>query len=409
MRRRLIVAFVTLAVTIIGLYGVPRLFTLTDSVKSSEARYSARMADIIAVLITERGVTAPVDAAYLAPLISDGEGLRHVTADGDVVQVGVQPDGDDISATVGVPAGGTVTFTRSGEVVWSRLEAAIAPVVGIGVVLLVASVAVAVLLARRLSQPFVRLVETAKAMGRGGVAAEPEVLRIPEAAAIDRALRVSAETLERRIRREHEFAANASHQLRTPITAVRLELEDLSLWPETPPVVRDQLDHAIQEIDRLADAITQLLAMARGETADAAASEPLDAQLRGAAERWSPEAGAAGRRIQLTPTDDALGAVPAAASQILDVLLHNAIAHGRGTITLSAVRRTEYVTVQVADEGRRPGGNAIFQRRPEQRSATSGEGIGLALSSELAESLGGHLLLEGDERTTFSLILPVRA
>jgi signal transduction histidine kinase len=101
-------------------------------------------------------------------------------------------------------------------------------------------------------------------------------------------------------------------------------------------------------------------------------------------------------------------AVPAAASQILDVLLHNAIRHGRGAITVSAVQRAEYVAAQVADEGPRPSGNAIFQRRPDQRSATSGEGIGLALAAELAESLGGHLLLDGDETTTFLLILPSR-
>lgn len=92
----------------------------------------------------------------------------------------------------------------------------------------------------------------------------------------------------------------------------------------------------------------------------------------------------------------------------MDVLLHNALAHGRGTVTITGARRTDYVTVQVSDEGPRPSGNAVFQRRPEQRSTTSGEGIGLALSAELAESLGGHLLLEGDTTTTFSLILPAR-
>ena len=88
------------------------------------------------------------------------------------------------------------------------------------------------------------------------------------------------------------------------------------------------------------------------------------------------------------------------------MLLHNAIKHGRGTITITAVRRAEYVTVQVADEGPRPSGNSIFQRRPEQRTATSGEGIGLSLSAELAESLGGHLLLDSSPTTRFSLILP---
>src|SRR5690606_27750973 len=182
----------------------------------------------------------------------------------------------------------------------------------------------------------------------------------------------------------------------------------LSLWPETPPKVSEQLGHALAEIDRLADAISQLLQLARGEAPDGGASEPLDATIRSAAARWSPQAESAGRTIRFEKSDSVLGSASTAASQIIDVLIHNALTHGRGTVTVSGVRRTDYVTVQVSDEGPRPSGNIVFQRRPEQRSATSGEGIGLALSAELAESLGGHLLLEGDETTTFSLILPAR-
>ncbi len=132
--------------------------------------------------------------------------------------------------------------------------------------------------------------------------------------------------------------------------------------------------------------------------------------------------------------DADLGSAATAASQIMDVLIHNALTHGQGTVTLSGARRRDYVTVHVSDEGPRPQGNAVFQRRPRSAGDSvsgatgagtvsasgadsgsgsgggsgTGEGIGLALSAELAESLGGHLLLEGDETTTFSLILPAR-
>lgn len=408
MHRRLIVAFVALAVGIIALYGIPRIFTLTDTVQASETRYANRMADVVAVLISERESTASVDAALLASLLSGGEGVRYTDATGETIQVGVLPSDDDITATTPLTSGGEVAFTRSSDVVSSRLRTAVTPVVLIGIGLLFISVIAAVLLARSLSRPFEKLVETAREIGRGNVSPSREPLRIPEAQAIDVALRDSAALLERRIRREHEFAANASHQLRTPITAVRLELEDLSLWPETPPVVREQLDHALREIDRLADAIAQLLELARGNAPDSARAEPLDDLIRSAVGRWSAQARSAGREITFAGADGPLGATASTASQILDVLLHNALSHGRGLVTVHATRRAEYVTVQVSDEGRRPAGNEIFHRRPEQRSATSGEGIGLALSAELAESLGGHLLLEGDATTTFSLILPAR-
>ena len=408
MRRRLIVAFVSMAVMIIALYGVPRAVMTAELVQSSQAQRVDRMAVLLSALVSERERVGPVTPDLFEALLRPEDGVTYVDADGDTVRFGASADADDLRKTVDVKGGGTLTVTRSGSYVTQLVSDAVTPVILIGVVLLFVSVLGAILLGRNLSRPFVKLAGTARELGTGGLSPEPEKYRFPEAAAIDRALRDSADTLERRIRREHEFAANASHQLRTPITAVRLELEDLSLWGETPPVVRAQLDHAVQEIDRLADAITQLLALARGEAAAESPSAPLEQTIRDAAERWRQQANATGRSIRTDTLDETLGSAPAAASQILDVLLHNAIKHGRGTITITAVRRAEYVTVQVADEGPRPSGNSIFQRRPEQRTATSGEGIGLALSAELAESLGGHLLLEGDETTRFSLILPAR-
>jgi signal transduction histidine kinase len=351
----------------------------------------------------------PVDEAFLARLLTEGESVEYRAPSGAVVQAGGTPSSGDITRSADVAAGGTVAFTRSGEVVADRVVTAIAPVIAIGVSLLVVSTIVAMLLARSLSRPFLKILETVRDIGRGDLRPSSEPLRMPEARAIDTALRDSAATLENRIRREHEFAANASHQLRTPITALRLELEDLSLWPQTAPVVREQLDHAVREIDRLADAISQLLEFARGETPGSGTFEPLGGAIHAAAERWTAQAEASGRRIRVGSADATLGDAPAATSQILDVLLHNALKHGSGEIAISGSRRAEYVTVQVADEGPRPAGNQIFERGAAQRNTTSGEGIGLALSAELAESLGGHLLLEGTPTTTFSLILPARA
>ena len=407
MRRRLIVAFLAMALGIIALYGVPRIIMVADLVHASEANYAERMAGVVAAVIDDRGES--VDEAFLASLLAEGESVEYRAASGDAVQVGGTPVADDITRSAEVAGGGTVAFTRSGEVVADRVTTAIAPVIVIGIGLLVLSTVVATLLARSLSRPFVKIVETVRDIGRGDLRPSSEPLRIPEARAIDTALRDSAATLENRIRREHEFAANASHQLRTPITALRLELEDLSLWPQTAPVVREQLDHAVREIDRLADAISQLLEFARGETPGSGTFEPLGESIHAAAARWTAQAEASGRRIRVATADATLGDAPAATSQILDVLLHNALKHGSGEITISGSRRAEYVTVQVADEGARPAGNQIFQRGAAQRNATSGEGIGLALSAELAESLGGHLLLEGKPTTTFSLILPARA
>lgn len=408
MRKRLILAFLILAVSIIALYGVPRALMVAEVVQTSQTERVDRVAELLAVVIAEREQSGPVTEEFLRPLLRHGESATYATADGRMLTIGT-PDEDGVRATAQVAGDGSIiSVTKSNAALSERVAEVILPGILIGAALLVASVIAALLLAHVLSRPFVRLVEIARDLGRGNLRPERHPMRTPEARAIDDALRESAGTLERRIRREHEFAANASHQLRTPITALRLELEDLSLWPETPPKVGEQLEHALAEIDRLADAISQLLQLARGEAPGGGVTEPLDRAIRAAGERWSAQAASAGRMIRVEKVDAGLGSAATAASQIMDVLVHNALTHGRGTVTITGARRTDYVTVQVSDEGPRPSGNAVFQRSPEHRSATSGEGIGLALSAELAESLGGHLLLEGDETTTFSLILPAR-
>lgn len=408
MRRRLIVAFLSLAVAIIALYGVPRVLIVADLVLASEQQYAKRMASMVGTVIDQGGGSGTVNEKLLGGLIIYGERVVYTASDGTTVVAGSDVDADDITGTSIVRSGGTVDFTRSGEIVNERISKAVTPVIAIGAGLLLIAIIAAIQLARSLSRPFLRLLDTVREIGRGNLRPPKQHLGVPEARAIDTALRESAQTLEDRLRREHEFASNASHQLRTPITALRLELEDLSLWPETPPVVRDQLDHAVREIDRLSDAIAQLLALARGDTPGATTFEPLAESLHESAARWQGQAHSLGRTIHVAPMTGDLGDAPAAASQIIDVLLHNALTHGRGDITIDAERRAEYVTVRVGDEGRRPRGNSIFQRRSHRRSDSAGEGIGLALSVELAESLGGHLLLDGSSTTTFSLMLPAR-
>lgn len=408
MRDRLVLAFVALAVGIIALYGIPRAYIVADLIQTSEERRVVRLADFLAVLVAEREAEGTVTTEFLEPLLIEGERITFTSADGTVVQAGVEPQPDDIASTAEVEGGGTVEFSRSGETISGRVQEAVMPVIILGVALMIASGIVGVILARRLSDPFVRLAAIARGFGEGALTVEPQDLRIPEARAIEEALRSSAQTLEQRIRREHEFAANASHQLRTPITALRLELEDLSLWPETPPAVKAQLDQAVGEIDRLSDAIGELLALARGGTPGADDWMPLGPMLESAGRRWQAQAATAKRKIAVDARALAERTAPAPAAQILDVLIHNSLQHGQGRVSVRGSVGSAYVTVRVSDEGPRPRGNEIFQRIPG-KSTNGGEGIGLALSAELAEALGGHLILESSPTTTFALLLPQRA
>ena len=93
------------------------------------------------------------------------------------------------------------------------------------------------LLAKRLARPFGELADAADHLGQARFDVALPHYSIPEAEAIGAALRRASTQLDSLVEREREFAANVSHQLRTPVTALRLTLEDLSMWPETPPTV----------------------------------------------------------------------------------------------------------------------------------------------------------------------------
>lgn len=406
MRKRLVLVFVVLAACIILLYGGLRAFIVADLVREGERSNIETEAGLVAVVLGEYGQRGPVSGQDLQTLLADaGERIEYTGPDGRVVSAGAPDARPGVSAGHAVPGGGAVTVTRTQGAIAAAVQRAVMPVAGLGLALMAASVLVALILARAISRPFVRLAEAARALGEGRLDLHLDrPYAISEAQSIATALEESDRGLRERIRRGHEFAANASHQLRTPITALRLELEDLSLWRQTPPAVAEQLGRALAEIDRLTAAIQDLLEYSRGDVPGASKKVPLGLMLADTVKRWQHEAAEAGRSIGTDGPGVDVG-VPAPSSQILDVLVHNALRHGDGRVTLSASRAPGYIRVRVADEGERPTRRNLFERSA-QKPPDGGEGIGLALASELSEALGGHLVLDPDPTTAFTLMLP---
>ncbi|MGH3413507.1 MAG: sensor histidine kinase [Marmoricola sp.] len=308
----------------------------------------------------------------------------------------------------GVAGGGRVTLLRSGHTVSRQVSEALLPLVLLAALL-------AFLLARWLARPFQQLADVAGQLGRGRFDVDVPHFSVPEAERIGAALRSGSRQLDERLRREREFAANASHQLRTPITALRLELEDLTLWPATPPDVTEQLHQSLGELDRLSTAIDQLLDLARGQRLGDATDLDLAALVTDITSRWQPQLASLERTLRVTTGADE-GVVPARlvpgpVTQILDVLLGNAMVHGTGTVTVTTQRLADHLRVTVADQGTRSFGNEVFGRGTSSGAAaagvaTSGHGIGLTVAAELAESLGGHLSLAETPTTSFVLMLP---
>ncbi|MBO2452696.1 HAMP domain-containing histidine kinase [Actinomadura barringtoniae] len=257
-------------------------------------------------------------------------------------------------------------------------------------------------LARRLAMPVEDLATAARRLGDGDFAITTATTGIGEIDAAGASLSATAHRLGQVLERERAFSANASHQLRTPLTGLKLIL-DAALQDQATQ--RPALKAAADAADRLDNTITDLLALARGLPRS---GEPLDVPaLLDELERHWREALAARSRPVLVTVHGPLpetAASAAAVRQTLAVLIDNALQHGTGTVTLRARDATGALAIDVADEGDLTGEDTdlMFHRT----GGSDGHGLGLAMARALAEAEGGRLTLSRPAPTTFTLLLP---
>jgi signal transduction histidine kinase len=297
---------------------------------------------------------------------------------------------------------GVVRAARSSAALDSRTRSTRLALLGLAAVVLALAVVAAVLLARRLAIPLERLSRSARRLGDGDFASRTAPSGVPELDALAGALDATADRLGELVSRERAFSADASHQLRTPLAALRLELEALELHGEPSA----ELSGALRQVDRLQTTIETLLSVARDSPQREHQSdlqEMLEA-LRGA---WTGPLAELARPLRIRVGSATLRTRASApvVREILEVLLSNACRHGAGAVTVSVRDAGEYLAVEVADEG--PGvdePDAVFTRRSD---AAAGHGIGLSLARSLAHAEGGRLSLAGaGPRPVFVLMLP---
>lgn len=279
---------------------------------------------------------------------------------------------------------------------------------GVGVLLL--AIGVGVVTARRLARPLDALASSATRLGEGDFAERAPRSGLPEPDAIAAALDRTAERLDRATERSRSFTADASHQLRTPLTALRLHLDLAELATGEDRV--EALAEAQAELDRVVRAVDDLVALT-----DVGADETeidLADLVADVCAGMQPLAAAADRAL----TVDALGSVRVLARvgairQALQVLLDNALTHGMGDVVVS-LRPTlpdadaAGVRVTVSDEGSGPDDRAVrwLMARDRADLPPLQGGRGLLLARRLVEGEGGRLTVTpGVARVTITLPL----
>lgn len=406
MRRRLINSTLAVVLVVIGVFGVSLVIvearTISNGAQERVDSEAVRLVSIVdSRLISEERVSGPILRDQV-----DSKRYARIEIPGRApIEIGERPTGDTIEATEEGDQGETVTVQEPRTAVTEEVGRTLLIIGAVSLLAVVAAVLLAVRQANRLGAPLTDLVESAERLGSGDPRPRHKRYGVPELDRVADVLDGSAERIARMLTAERRLAADASHQLRTPLTALSMRLEEITLTDDLE-TVKEEANIALTQVERLTDVVERLLTNSRDPRTGSAVAFDLYEVVKQQIEEWRPAYRSAGRAVVCSGKQDLRAvATPGAVAQVLAALIENSLMHGRGTVALRTRVTGNQVVVEVTDEG--PGvpsdlGARIFERTISGRNST---GIGLAVARDLAEADGGRLEMLQAKPPVFGLFL----
>lgn len=313
--------------------------------------------------------------------------------------------GEDILAT-GVPIlgsgrpAGAVRITQSAEAISRAERRSLLGLAALAAVVLVIGLGAGALLARRISRPLNRLDATARLIAEGDTEQRAEVEGSREQRSLTKAFNTMTGRLAESLEAQRRFVADASHQLRTPLTGLRLRMEE-AREESSESAVREEVEAGIREVDRLTAIVEELLLLSRAGERDSD-PEPVDVfeAARDARLRWRGLANERGIALDVRADEGARNVTCPRASLegAVDVLVENALRYGAPGSVVEIVAGPERIEVLDRGPGLEEGEQEIvlqrFHRGSAGRRGPSGSGLGLPIAGELAREWGGRVQIE---------------
>jgi signal transduction histidine kinase len=409
MGRRLVISTLSVVIVVVILLGVPLGVAMRNGIESSAAdavrSEATRLLNNVEVR-AELGET--IDANSLRLTDPNRSATVTLAPNLPVIKLGAQVPNEDnpITWTATGRLAQTVTVTESRKKVTAQTRKAWLLILIEAFFAVATAGALAALQARSLARPLVDLAETAEQFGSGTTRRRrhrryglPEVDRVAEV------LERRAERIHRILAAERQFAANASHQLRTPLTALSMRLEEITMSDDLD-AMRDEANVALTQVERLTEVVDQLLTHHRAPTSGAGETIEIDKIMAQQIDEWKLPYAKAGRRLQLVGIPGLTArATAGSVSQMVATLVENALHHGGGTVTIRTRTVGGSVVIEVTDEG--PGVDEALGQRIFEAGISGGEstGRGLALARDLARADGARLELVQQRPAVFALFL----
>ncbi|MFF1683095.1 ATP-binding protein [Streptomyces sp. NPDC058256] len=406
MRRRLIQSTLAVVLVVIAVFGVSLVIVETRTIGSSaQERVESEALRLTSIVDSRIIGHEDITAEILKNQVTD-ERYAVIRIPGrEPIEIGTKPSGEVTHYTAKGEEGETVTVLEPRSSVTKEIGRTLLIIAAVALLAIIAAVLLAVRQANRLASPLTDLAETAERLGSGDPRPRHKRYGVPELDRVADVLDASAERIARMLTAERRLAADASHQLRTPLTALSMRLEEITLTDD-PDTVKEEATIALTQVERLTDVVERLLTNARDPRTGSAVSFDLDEVIKQQLEEWRPAYRSAGRAIVSSGKRNlrAVG-TPGAVAQVLAALIENSLMHGGGTVALRTRVTGNQAVVEVTDEG--PGvppdlGARIFERTISGRNST---GIGLAVARDLAEADGGRLEMLQVKPPVFGLFL----
>lgn len=411
------VALAVVAVTVaLVLIGLPLVIYVSGLIWDSEQNTLDTRTQTLARAVERRLLQGDqVDAEMLEPWI-DGR-VNHeahiivILPEGERVESAPFGDARVLRSTKATGAieegiGATVIMEVRTQDVTNRIIAFVLIMGGAATVAFVFAVLVAMRLSRRLAAPLIYLAAAAEQLGSGQARPNIRPSGIEEIDLVQAELVRTADRMAGRLAAERQFAADASHQLRTPLTSLSMRLEEIQYLSDNDEV-KHEAELCLQQVERLTGVVEDLLRTSRksdGGTSEALHLDEIFAQQK---EEWEGAFAAAGRDLTFSDEADRIAlASPGALAQVLATLIENSLKYGDGTTTVSTRPSSgRGVFIDVADEGEGVSDELAPDIFTKGISGKGSSGLGLALAKDLIAADGGRLELTRRQPPIFTIFL----
>lgn len=360
MRRRLINSTLAVVLVVIAVFGVSLVIVETRTISASaQESVESEALRLISVVDSRLLGAERINPGVLAEQI-DPKRYALVEIPGrEPIAVGERPVGSVLRAVETGEQGETVTVEESRSAVTREVGRTLLIIGAVALLAIVSAVLLAVRQANRLASPLTDLAETAERLGSGDPRPRHKRYGVPELDRVADVLDSSAERIARMLTAERRLAADASHQLRTPLTALSMRIEEISVTDD-PDTVKEEANIALTQVERLTDVVERLLTNSRDPRTGSAVVFDLDEIVKQQIEEWRPAYRSAGRAL-VCSGKHGLRAVgtPGAVAQVLAALIENSLMRRRH-------RRPAH------PGHRQPGGHRGHRRGPRRPRRTGG-------------------------------------